>query len=428
MLNIALVMPSWQLAAEGTAHYSCTESHTPLPFLYALTLLEARETASGFLVDGHLLGLSHQELAQSVAAQTPDIIVMATAPGYGSWKTPPVDLKVPAQLIATLRAILPEVPILLCGPHGSSNPDEVLDILDCDGVIRGEPEEVIADLTPEWQSNSHIFQRGKHPWNVERGVVVMENLPPINFQHYPLLMSRHQHRFLGPLEQDINPEQAVSVDVEWSRGCQYSCTFCNRQDFRSKYRERSIGSMMAELKALKAQGISYVNFIDDLFGLGKTPDLLVEMRQQDVPAFGIQTRIDLWDEKSIDFLQAAGCRHIEFGLESPLTSIQKLFNREYKYTLKRTEEVILHAVSKIQSVVVTLMEAANMTSAQLGDVSVWRESMLGKGCWVTEPVKTYPYPSTHYYKQTVAAEPITARGDWDKAYKVHTGVKVPLLP
>jgi B12-binding domain/radical SAM domain protein of rhizo-twelve system len=417
MKKISLVNPPWHLSQQPHG-FGCQAPHTPLEFLYALSMLEETrcDEVQGDLVDAHLLGYSFEDTGKVVASHQPDCVVITTASGYSNWRTPTLDLSVPLELIGLLRQYLPETPLLVCGPHGSSTPDETFKFLGCDGVIRGEPEEVIASLDSDWRTSPHIFVAGKHPWNVDKAVANMGDLPAIDFSVYPLQSIQHIHRSLGP----IHDGQVTSVDVEWSRGCQYACTFCNRADFRNKYRERPIETVITELMALRKLGVHYVSFIDEVFGLGKTPELLIEMRRRPIPAFGIQTRVDLWDEKSLDFLAAAGCHHIEFGLESPLADIQQLFHRDYTYSLKRTEEVLLHAVSRIRSVQVSLLDPEGVTPEQKQQVSDWREKMISRGCWVSEPVKAFPYPGTLYYKQRVAPVSITADGLWEKATKFYT--------
>lgn len=429
--KIGLINPPWHLASEPQG-FGCQHPHPPLAFLYALSLMgdaESEPDARAFIIDAHLMGYSMEETSLRILEEQPDYIVMSTAPGYGDWKVAPIGLDIPRQTIEAIRRVLPTIPIILCGPHGSSNPDEVMKALPCDGVIRGEPEEVIAELGSGWASNPYIFTEGKHPWNVEKAVASLEHLPAIDYSSYPLHAARHMHRFLGPVESQSlacnaypqTDEQTpdISVDIEWSRGCTYGCTFCNRSDFRAKYRERPIETVLTEMMALKKRGINFVNFVDDLFGLGRTPELLIEMRRRPIPAFGIQTRVDLWDEKGIDFLAAAGCSHVEFGMESPLPEVLQGLQRQDGYSLKRSEEVLLHAVSRIRSVQVSLMEPDGMSEDSKKKVRDWREKMLSKGCCVSEPVKIFPYPGTLYFKQRVAPMPLTASGVWDKANKFY---------
>ncbi len=443
--KVCMVNPLWP-SDPMLSGFGCSSHHVPLTFLYAMSLMgygDFENDLEGVLVDAGLYGYTEEETAQQVAQHQPDYIVITTAGTDGDWKTPSSELTVVARLIRTLRQQVQDVPILVCGPHGSTTPDEAFKALDCDGIIRGEAEEVIAELDPAWRSSPYIFVEGKHPWNVDKAVVNLNDLPAIDYSRLPLEDFHHVHQLPGtlleeplpllsaqPVAASLKPGASLgkmSVDVEWSRGCQYACTFCNRADFRNKYRERPLETVLTELMAIKKLDIPYVMFVDDIFGLGRTPELLIEMRRRPVPMFGIQTRVDLWDEKAIDFLAAAGCRHVEFGLESPLPEVLQSLHREYAYTLKRTEEVLLHAVSRIGSVRVSLLEPEGLSESDKARVRDWRESMIVQGCWVSEPRRVFPYPGTLYFKQKVAPVPITANGQWDKANKFYAPETIPAV-
>ena len=122
-------------------------------------------------------------------------------------------------------------------------------------------------------------------------------------------MQRHQHHhhrfgaFSG----------GPGAEVEASRGCPYSCSFCAKIDFRDQYRRRSLDPLLEEIDLLLAQGVSYLYFIDEIF-LPQRP-LLWALAERHV-AFGIQTRIDLWKPETLDLLGDAGCVSIEAGVES----------------------------------------------------------------------------------------------------------------
>ena len=59
-------------------------------------------------------------------------------------------------------------------------------------------------------------------------------------------------------------------------------------------------SVLAEIDALIARGVNYVYFIDEIFGVGKNVRILLEEIANRSISIGLQTRIDLWDEESLD--------------------------------------------------------------------------------------------------------------------------------
>src|SRR5581483_2049771 len=74
------------------------------------------------------------------------------------------------------------------------------------------------------------------------------DLPPLSWPEEWIGRHRHHHhRF------DAAPE-GPGAEVEASRGCPYSCTFCAKIDYRDKYRRRELPLLLAEIDALIAQG------------------------------------------------------------------------------------------------------------------------------------------------------------------------------
>src|SRR5690606_7848767 len=94
--------------------------------------------------DGHLLGLSEAETAESVAAFAPDMTVVTTAPTYLFWRCAQPELRVPAAFLASLAGRGGKT--VAVGPHGSATPGATLRKLGVDFAVRGECEEVVAAL------------------------------------------------------------------------------------------------------------------------------------------------------------------------------------------------------------------------------------------------------------------------------------------
>src|SRR6185437_8747009 len=111
------------------------------------------------------------------------------------------------------------------------------------------------------------------------------NTPPLRWDdHFVQSHDHHHHRF------DCAPH-GPGAEVEASRGCPYSCTFCAKIDYRDKYRRRDLPLLLDEIDGLLRQGVTYVYFIDEIFLVNRP--LLEAMVERKVK-FGIQTRIDLW--------------------------------------------------------------------------------------------------------------------------------------
>ena len=108
----------------------------------------------------------------------------------------------------------------------------------------------------------------------------------------------------------------MGAELEFARGCPWSCTFCNKTLFRNKFRERTVEAVLSEVDTLIGRGVEYIYFIDEIFGVGKSVRRLLEGIAERPVKIGFQTRIDLWDEESLDLLGRAHCISMECGIES----------------------------------------------------------------------------------------------------------------
>ena len=72
----------------------------------------------------------------------------------------------------------------------------------------------------------------------------------------------------------------------------------------------------SEVDRLVARGVNYIYFIDEIFGVGKNVLRLLEGIAERNVQIGFQTRIDLWNEETLDLLGRARCISMECGIES----------------------------------------------------------------------------------------------------------------
>ncbi|MGI5836890.1 MAG: TIGR04295 family B12-binding domain-containing radical SAM protein [Chloroflexota bacterium] len=394
--RIALVNPPWEF--EGSRYWACREPHLPLELLYADALLRKRGLDT-LLVDAHLEKLSPRLLEERIGAFGPDMIVITTAPSYLFWRCPPPELDIPALACKALGSV---APIVAVGPHGSATPGYVMDRLNCQAIIRGEPEEELVRLALGDPTAATIWATDRDRiCDSKVAAVDLKALPSLDYRAYPLEKKAHRHHlFWG---------EGLGAEVEFSRGCPYRCSFCNRRFFRLRYRQRPLNTVLKELRELKARGVDYVYFIDELFGLGVTDSLLETLSREPLVHFGCETRLDLWDEARLDLLAAAGCVSLEFGLESPFREEQDKLNKDYHLQPDRILELMVHAKGKIPWVQADLVEIPGSGPDLIRRTEEWRQEAIRQGVWISEPVKLFPYPGSKLHEQLFG--PIT-----DKAW------------
>ena len=223
-------------------------------------------------------------------------------------------------------------------------------------------------------------------------------------------MEKHWHR-----HHVFNQGSGRGAEVEFARGCPWNCTFCNKQLFRNKFREREVDAVLLEIDRLIARGVDYIYFIDEIFGVGKNVLRLLEEIAQRPVRIGFQTRIDLWDEAKLDLLGRAHTISIECGIESITDAGRDELNKNCRMSTERISELLIYARQRIPWV------QANLILTEHDDrdeIRRWQEQMKAEGVWVSEPVPMYPFPGSPLYVQTFGAPPDDQA--WERAHHYYT--------
>jgi B12-binding domain/radical SAM domain protein of rhizo-twelve system len=364
------------------------------------------------LIDSFMEGLTTAEVALRLNVFAEDFLVVPTAPSYLFWRCPQPELRIPRQWIAALdrRSIK-----VLIGPHGSVTPEVTLTKTGADVVLRGEPDQTLPlladgawELVPGccWHDNA-----GRYHAAPGLGVTDMRIIGPLDYCDYPVERHAHLHHIFPGNDGDHLQRGA---EVEFARGCPYSCTFCNKTLFRNKYRERELSSVMAEIDQLIERGVDYIYFIDEIFGVGKqVRGLLKEIARRPV-SIGFQSRIDLWNEESFGLLEQAHCVSFECGIESLTEEGRDEMNKNCRLNTDRIAELLIAARQRIPWVQANLIKTPKDDPAM---VATWQQRLKAAGVWVSEPVPMFPFPGSPEYIQTFGSQPDDFA--WERAHSFY---------
>ncbi len=403
-MKFALVNPAWDFS--GSIYFGCQEPHYPLELLFAFDQIEAAGHEP-FLIDAHSEVLDIAEVKRKLAAIQPDFLVIPTAPSYLFWRCPPPELRVPQLWFRELGSTATKVAI---GPHSSATPRATLRKLNCDVALRGEPDEVLPRLASEnWAGIDGccwISPEGEHI-SPSSAVTDMKRLGPLNFQNYAV--ERHTHRH------HVFHGQGRGAELEFARGCPWACSFCNKTLFRNKYRERDVDDVLKEVDQLLARGVTYIYFIDEIFGVGRNVHHLLEELSRRPVTIGLQTRIDLWDEDSLDLLGRAHCISMECGIESITEAGRDELNKGCRLSTDRLSELLIYARARIPWVQANLILTEH---DERGDIRRWQEHLKEHGVWVSEPVPMFPFPGTPDYLKMFGPPDDHA---WERAHRYYLG-------
>lgn len=408
-MKFALVNPRWSFG--GSTYFGCPEPHFPIELLSAREMLRAAGH-NVLLIDAFMEELAPEQVRERLRAFDEDFLVLPTAPSYLFWRCPQPELRVPREWLAALHGSSQRV---LIGPHGSVTPRATLVKTGADIVLRGEPDQTLPQLadTPReliagccWRDESGAIQMAPG-----LGVTDMRAIPALDYSDYPVERHHHRHHIFPGNGAD---HLRFGAEVEYARGCPYSCTFCNKTLFRNKFREREVGAVLAEIDQLISRGVDYIYFIDEIFGVGRQVRTLLEEIAKRPISIGFQTRIDLWNEDSLALLARARCVSFECGIESITDAGRNEMNKNCRISTERITELLIHARTMIPWVQANLIKTAQDDAAA---VAAWQAHLKSKGVWVSEPVPMFPFPGSPEYVQTFGAEPDDRA--WERAHSFY---------
>jgi radical SAM superfamily enzyme YgiQ (UPF0313 family) len=139
----------------------------------------------------------------------------------------------------------------------------------------------------------------------------------------------------------VEPQFAVPVVTEATRGCKYRCSFCQLTVQNAPYRMRPIADVVQDLTA--TSGLPFhkrkmAMLLDNNLGgdIGYAKELLAEIAKLKLWGLGAQFSFDcLHDDEFVELLVKARCGMVFLGLESmnepSLSSVHKRQNKVHEY-------------------------------------------------------------------------------------------------
>ena len=146
----------------------------------------------------------------------------------------------------------------MIGPHGSVTPRATLHKTGADVVLRGEPDQTLPQLAThalgdDRRAAAGAMHDGTGPQRARAWARrTCRRWRTLDYSDYPVERHSHLHHIFPGNGAD---HLQLGAEVEFARGCPYSCTFCNKTLFRNKYRERDLTAVLAEIDQLhRARG------------------------------------------------------------------------------------------------------------------------------------------------------------------------------
>jgi len=220
------------------------------------------------------------------------------------------------------RKICPEIKIIFGGVHVSALKEEILRNFDViDFTVIGEGEETLRQLlsnpTENFADIAGITYRNNDGNPVFSGYrkdqVDLDLLP---FPAYEKLAG-YPEVYKLPI---FNYPSTPNASCISSRGCPYSCSYCDRSVFKRTFRYNSATYLYNHLKYLKEKfNIRHINFYDDQFTFNR--QRVEEFTRMIINSplgmtFNCAARAEHLDLDLLKLMKQAGCWMISLGIET----------------------------------------------------------------------------------------------------------------
>jgi anaerobic magnesium-protoporphyrin IX monomethyl ester cyclase len=271
-----------------------------LAYIASTLLLEGHEVSA---VDFNVSGLNLRRVDRIVGREKPGIVGISA-----HTETYPNGLEIAKRV----KGIDPSIKVVMGGPHPTILPKRVLQEEAVDFVVIGEGEMTMLELANYIGDDRGRLEDIKGLAYKDGGIEINERRELLDPDGLP-----HPIRQLFPIEFYHDKWNVLTA-----RGsCPFKCPFCSASAiWEGRRRARDPTGVIGEIRVLIERcGASYVFFADDIFTLDRkwVYELLgllngLAYRLE----WGCATRVDLVDRELLRDMADAGCRAIQYGVES----------------------------------------------------------------------------------------------------------------
>ncbi len=307
------------------------EGEEEVPGIGTLTLA-AVARAQGHrvhLVDGKRTGTPVEEVARTVASHAPDHVgISATT----------ISIVNAARIAERVKALVPRAVITVGGPHVSAIPERTLaEFAGFDYGIVGEGERSYLDLIDRLATDRSPADVAGLVARGASGVTVNPRAPYLDGEELDRLpepawdlVPNFPLRFQPNV---FNYRHTPVASLVTSRGCPFSCTFCDRSTSGRRGRFHSVEYVVRLCRRLADMGVRHVLFYDDLFTVNRprVVELCERFLQEGFRfTWSCNSHPNLLDLPTLQLMRRAGCWQIAYGIESGSQRVLNVVKHEVK--------------------------------------------------------------------------------------------------
>ena len=222
--------------------------------------------------------------------------------------------------------------VILGGPHPTADPEGVMHDFPGVIIVRGEGEVTIVELMSALEQSKDLSDVQGITYAVN-GEVRSNPTRPFMTDLSSLPLPAFDLMEIGKYEECLEGERIVSMVT--SRGCPFQCVYCLKATHGRNWVGRSSESIIGEIKHLTATyNRRAFYFVDDLFTRDekRVLEFCGKVKEEKLAVmWRCLARVDMISEKMIAAMYEAGCRMIDFGVESCDDEILKNIKKGYAY-------------------------------------------------------------------------------------------------
>lgn len=277
-----------------------------------------------------------------------------------------------------------DVPTVFGGIHVTSVPKRVVQEDAVDYVVVGEGEEAIVDL-------ADALAAGRPDTDIAN-VGSMRNGEPVVAPPRPLVGDLDALPFPDKdLFYGIPGMRKTSYTIMASRGCPFSCTYCNNSLMKRLYegkgtwrRWRSVDNVIAELvEARKKYPIDRVHFWDENFVDNRKwlAELLDRYRNEVGLPFAAWASPQHVDEEMVRQLEQAGCVHLSIGVQTIYESTRETILHRFHTNEKLAEAMDAVKASPIALETSCIVQLPEQSIEEIEDMARFLNEHRADACF-----------------------------------------------
>ena len=291
-----------------------TESKWPrIGIAYLAAYLRKNEIRVKIL-DCKSLDLNHQDVAVKIREYNPDII------GLGPFTE---EINEARKVCQTAKSINPNVITIFGGPHASALPQRTLEeFSELDLVVCGEGERTLTEIAngKDLSMIRGIAYRVYSQIIVNQPAELIKDLDSLPFPAWDLFpLDSYRGRLSMHLREKIK-KPILELPILSARGCPFNCIFCYKAypGLRNRNPINIIDEIEYNMKEYKATEFF---FVEGTFAANreqgiKICDEIINRGLNKKIKWMVETRVNVVTEELLEKMKQAGCKQVDFGVES----------------------------------------------------------------------------------------------------------------